>query len=62
MKEQICDKATINNKYIPCEYCNHFLKLNLSDVYGICNITGKQFMPFGVDTRTHSCELSEKRL
>lgn len=62
MKEQIRDKETINNKYTPCEYCNYFLKLNLSDVYGICKVTGKRFMPFDIDTRMYSCDLNEKRL
>lgn len=58
-KRELLGDTESKPKPINCAECKHLQILNSKHLYGICRKTGFEFLPFKVDTRTHTCQFAE---
>lgn len=58
-KRELLGDTESKPKPINCADCKHLQILNSKHLYGICRKTGFEFLPFKVDTRTHTCQFAE---
>lgn len=53
------EKVSSEAKPVNCAECKFLEVINQNDCYAICVKSGLKFLPFQLDTRTHTCQFAE---